>query len=105
MVWAEGYGYVNDLRFCTMYISSRSMGKLRLRAELLGKGVAGAAVDEALAGLSDNEAFHEAVAAVRKRYGSVNDGERAFRRAAAWLQRRGYPGGFIARVLQEALGR
>lgn len=105
VAWAEEYGYVNDLRYCGLYISSRSMGKPRLRAELLGKGAAEAAVDEALAGLSENGSFNEAVAAVRKRYGSLEDGERAFRRAAAWLQRRGYPVGFIARVLREALGR
>jgi SOS response regulatory protein OraA/RecX len=105
VAWAGEYGYVNDLRYCSMYISSKSMGKLRLRVELLGKGAAEAAVDEALAGISENGSFQEAVAAVRKRYGALDDGERAFRRAASWLQRRGYPGGFIARVLREALGK
>ena len=105
VAWSEEYGYVNDLRYCGMYISSRSMGKLRLRVELLGKGASEVAVDKALAGLSENGSFQEAVAAVRKRYGSLEDGERAFRRAASWLQRRGYPGGFIARVLREALGK
>ncbi len=101
--WAEKYGFVNDVRFSELFIKSRTMGKLRLRVELLKRGVNQAAVEQVLSGYSDLSEFDEVVASVRKKYGGIQDRERALRRAAGWLQRRGYSGEFIHRVLTEAM--
>lgn len=103
LTWAEKYGFVNDIRFCEIFIRSRSMGKLRLRSELLKRGVEETALESVLSSISDQSGFQDAVSEVRKKYGSIQDRDRAYRRAAAWLQRRGYQGEFIHRVLKEAL--
>lgn len=100
--WAGKYGFVNDVRFSELFIKSRTMGKLRLRVELLKRGVDEGSVEEVLAGYSDLSEFEEVVASVRKKYGGIQDREKAIRRAAGWLQRRGYSGEFIHRVLAEA---
>ena len=101
--WAREFGFVNDMRFSELFIKSRTMGKLRLRVELLKRGVEEGAVEKVLSGYSDQSEFDEVVASLRKKYGGIQDREKAFRRASGWLQRRGYSGDFIHRVLKEVL--
>lgn len=101
--WAVKYRFVDDCRFCELYAASKNMGKLRLRIELLKRGVTENAVEDYLSGISDESDFEEIVASVRKKYSRIPHRDTALRRAAGWLGRRGYSGEFIHRVLREAL--
>jgi len=101
--WAVKYRFTDDIRFCRMFISSRPMGRIRLRFELLNRGAAEEAVEKILEEHSEEDDFPETVKKVARRYGNLRDRETAVRRAAGWLSRRGYSGGFIHRVIKEAL--
>lgn len=99
--WAQKYGFVNDVRFSELFARSSTMGKLRLRNELLKRGVSESAVEKVLSGVSDQADFDEVAALVKKKYAGILQREKALRRAAGWLERRGYSGEFIHRVLKE----
>lgn len=101
--WASKQGYVDDRRFCKIFIKSKSMGKIRLRLELLKRGAEADSVEAVLRTVADESNFAGTVKLISHRYGSIEDREKARRRAAGWLSRRGYSGEFIHRVLQEAL--
>jgi len=103
VIWAEEYGFVNDSRFCTMFIASRSMGLAGFKIELARRGVPEAAVEAALASVSENQNIQDIVQKVSSRYGHLENRETARRRALAWLSRRGFSGETIHRVLKEAL--
>jgi regulatory protein len=101
--WAEEYGFVDDNRFCTMFIASRTMGLAGLKMELARRGVSEAAVETALASISETDNIQDLVQQVSKKYGHLENRETARRRALAWLSRRGFSGETIHRVLKEAL--
>jgi len=102
VAWAEEYGFVDDSRFCTMFIASRSMGLAGFRMELARRGVPGEAVETALASISEGESIQSIVQKVSSKYGHLENRETARRRALAWLTRRGFSGETIHRVLKEA---
>ena len=101
--WAIEFGLIDDLRFCHIYISSRTMGKRRLKMELSRKKVPEAVVAEVLSTISEKESSDELVKQVSRRYGTIEDNETARRRASAWLARRGFSSEVIHAVLKEAL--
>ncbi|PIE51560.1 hypothetical protein CSA37_11165 [Candidatus Fermentibacteria bacterium] len=101
--WAEEYGYVDDMRFSSLLAGSRVLGRAGMKRELLRKGVSPQVVEQVLADFSDSDRIDELVRTVVSRYGSLEDRERARRRAAGWLSRRGFSSEVIFRVLQEAL--
>lgn len=101
--WAAERKYVDDRRYCELYIRSKTMGKIRLRLELLKKGAREDSVEAALKAVSDVQDHALAVKLITRKYGHLEDREKARNRAAGWLSRRGYSGEFIHRVLQEAL--
>ncbi|MCD6587383.1 MAG: regulatory protein RecX [Candidatus Fermentibacteraceae bacterium] len=103
VAWAEEYGFVDDNRFCTMFIASRTMGLAGLKMELARRGVPEAAVETALAPISETDNIQDLVRQVSKKYGHLENRETARRRALAWLSRRGFSGETIHRVLKEAL--
>jgi regulatory protein len=105
--WALEYGYVDDRRYAETYVRSHTdrspMGARRLRAELTRKGVGSDLIDEILGTRDDEELIPGLVAAVRKKYGSL-DRDTAWRRASGWLSRRGFDASLIYRILTEATG-
>ncbi|OPX28843.1 MAG: hypothetical protein B1H09_07235 [Gemmatimonadaceae bacterium 4484_173] len=101
--WAEQYGFVDDNRFCTMFIASRTMGLAGFRMELSKRGVPKAAVETALASISETDGMQDLIRQVSKKYGHLENRETARRRALAWLSRRGFSGETIHRVLEGAL--
>ncbi|MCK5841595.1 MAG: regulatory protein RecX [Candidatus Sabulitectum sp.] len=101
--WAIEYGFVDDRRFCELFISSRTMGKVRLKMELSRRRVPGAVVDQVLKTVSETESIKELVKQVSTRYGSIADHETARRRASGWLSRRGFSSETVHQVLKEAL--
>ena len=101
--WAVEYDLVDDNRFCALFISSRTMGRVRLEMELSRRGVPGSAIEKALASVSERESFDELVKQVSSRYGHIADYETARRRASGWLSRRGFSSEIVHSVLKEAL--
>jgi len=78
------------------------MGDRRLRAELRKRGVSEEIIGHVLDEREDDELIPELVNSVRRKYGSL-DRETAFRRAAAFLSRRGFDSSTAYRVISEAI--
>lgn len=103
MEWAHEYGLVDDLRFARAYAACHTLGRAGLRARLRGRGVGESAIEAVLSETEDSTSKTELAALVKRKYGGMTDREKARRRAAGWLSRRGFPAGLIALVLEEAL--
>jgi len=78
------------------------MGDRRLRTELRKRGVSEEIIVHVLAEREDDELIPDLVNSIRRKYGSL-DREIAFRRAAAFLSRRGFDSSTSYRVISEAL--
>lgn len=92
----ESYGFVDDAAFTSQFVESRSAryGSLRLRGELLRKGVAEETVDEELDGLADERQEEAAFLLLQRnawRFRRSADARRERSRAWAFLARRGFP--------------
>lgn len=100
--WAERSNLVDDERYASIFLRSHSskspMGTFRIRAELQRKGINGGIIDSILEEHDDMELFEVLVRTVRSRYSHL-DGDRAFRRAAGYLKRRGFNSDLILKVL------
>jgi len=101
--WAIEYGFVDDSRFCALFISSRIMGRMRLKTELSSRDVPEAAIEKALSAFLEKESTEELIKQVKRRYGLIEDYETARRRASGWLFRRGFSSEIVHSVLKEAL--
>jgi len=108
---AQHFGYLDDVRFATYYVESRSArgrGPTRLRRELARLGVARDLIDAALASAAEEPAA--AQARIRKllarRMPQLAGLSRpsARRRLLAYLARRGYTGETARRVVAEEIG-
>lgn len=104
-------GFLDDLRFARSWIAGRvavrPSGAVRLRAELLRKGVAGEVVEQALReayATADERHLALEVARARLRRYRREAPEVAYRRLAGVLRRRGFSSGAIARTLREIFG-
>jgi regulatory protein len=98
----EGNGLVDDREFARFWVENRQAfrprGTRALRVELRQKGLEGEVVEEALAGIGDEDVIARE-AAVKKLRSFANLDEREFfRRMVGHLQRRGFPYEVGARV-------
>lgn len=105
-------GWVDDARFARAWISDRlalrPMGRRRIAAELLRRGVSVSIVEQQLgAMLPPDREEEEALALAHKRWLNLRGlpPNVARRRLAAWLLRRGYSGGVVARALRSTRGQ
>ncbi|MCK5064217.1 MAG: regulatory protein RecX [Candidatus Fermentibacteraceae bacterium] len=101
--WAERSNLVNDERYASIFLRSHSskspMGKFRIRAELQRKGINGTIIDSILEEHDDMELFEVLVRTVKSRYSHL-DHDKAFRRAAGYLKRRGFNSDLILKVMK-----
>ncbi len=79
------------------------MGAIRLKKELVNRGVPLSIVEEVVNSISEKDSTEELVKQVSRRYGRIEDHETARRRAAGWLARRGFSSEIAYKVLKEAL--
>lgn len=96
----QAKGYISEARVVESVLHQRAaqFGSLRLRQELQHKGVAPAAIAEAVAGLKDSE-LERATALWRRRFETPTDAkERA--RQTRFLLARGFSSAVVARVLK-----
>lgn len=105
-------GFLDDARFARAWIRGRlalrPSGGVRLRSELLRKGVAGEVVDQALReSVPETEERALALEVARSRFRRYRrqSAEVAYRRLAGVLHRRGFSAGAIAGALRELFGR
>ena len=102
-------GLLDDRAYARQWVESRmrtrGSGRIALRQELRGKGVANELIEEALAGIDPDEAFTAAVSQVRPRVArcelplSVKDE----RRLLAFLARRGHSSELALRAVRTAV--
>ena len=88
-------GLIDDSAFSSQWIESRArskkLGRARLATELLRKGIDRATVDEALQDLDAEQELEAATIMAQRRFEGQDLSDPATRRrAAAFLQRRGY---------------
>ncbi len=107
-LWAVENGLVDDLRFALIFIRSHTgkgkspFGSARIRQELKAKGVSHEIIDRALNGRNDEDMFNDLVKIVVTKYGKSSR-ERAYRRASAYLNRRGFSSEMSFRILETAI--
>lgn len=96
----QAKGFISEARVVESVLHQRAAqyGALRLRQELQHKGVAAAAISEAVAGLAESE-FDRALALWQRRFEAAADArERA--RQSRFLLARGFSGAVVTRVLR-----
>lgn len=96
----QAKGFISEARVVESVLHQRAaqFGSLRLRQELQHKGIAPAAIAEAVASLKDSE-LERAAALWRRRFEAPTDAkERA--RQTRFLLARGFSGAVVARVLK-----
>ncbi len=102
-------GLIDDAAFAHDWVESRQqrrhLSRAALRLELQSKGVAAEEIDEALQPVDRDQEYAAALSLARRRYATMGHLTRevAYRRLAAVLQRRGFGGSLVARVLHETL--
>jgi regulatory protein len=100
-------GWIDDVQFARLWVRDRlalrPSGRKRLRFELLAHGVSPALADDTLArALPADREGEVALAQARRRVARLAGLPRevAVRRLAGWLQRRGFSGEIVARVMR-----
>ncbi|MCZ8519979.1 MULTISPECIES: RecX family transcriptional regulator [Paenibacillus] len=97
--------YLNDAEFAQMLtkqrVLSQKKGRHFIKQELQQKGVAKEEILEAIAGVDEETEYEMAHQLAVKRYAGEmrKDPLKARRKIAGFLQRRGYPGSVVSRVL------
>ncbi len=106
----ETRGYVDDRAFATTWAEgrarARAVGRERLRAELVARGVARPIAEAAIErAFTETDELTRARAAALRRMTALQHAapDRAARRLHDYLRRRGYPGDVVRQVLR-ALG-
>lgn len=99
----EAKGLLSQQRFIESVVHRKAgrMGAARVRQALAGHGLDGAAISQALAGLSATE-FERAWALWQKKYGTLAPDTAGRARQTRFLMARGFGGDVIRRVLRRA---
>jgi regulatory protein len=102
-------GYLNDQKFTKEYVVARTlvkpMGKIRLKNELVLKGVKKELVEDALEKISEEDEVESARALTQRRIAKADKADVKLKdRLAAFLNRRGFDWETINKVLEQELG-
>lgn len=109
--WLRSLGYVDDAAFARRWVEVRrqtkGFGPVRLRHELVERGVATEFIEAALAEVSEEEYVESAFEQARQRLerlGEVPEAK-ARRQIYGFLVRRGFTGNTVARVMRRLFGQ
>ena len=102
-------GFIDDEKFAEQWvssrISSRPTGRIRMAWELRSRGVSQETVEKALSEVDEEDELRMAREIAAKKIAFVSpDDEKARRRLAGFLRRRGFDWDVISRVLNEFYG-
>lgn len=102
----QSEGYVDDAAYAQEWASQRvklrGKGKLWVKHELRQKGVSKSHIEEALGEVSEDEEFESALhLGLKKWQGTTGEPLDRKRKTGAFLQRRGFSGGVVSRVMRE----
>lgn len=101
--WAKEHRFVDDAIYCRLYIEQQSSKKsrLRMKADLMGRGVSRDVVEEALSSIPDEggelEAAVEKLRSRRYRPDETDPGY--IQKTAAYLFRQGFSGEVIRKAM------
>jgi regulatory protein len=102
--WAQRCGLVDDRRYAAIFVRSHSrvspMGNFRIRMELKKRGISEKISHEVLSIREEEEMHITLLKTVKNRYGHL-EREAGMRRAAGYLQRRGFQHDLIRSLLDE----
>lgn len=101
--WAEHSNLVDNKRYASIFLRSHSdnspMGAYRIRDELRRRGIEEGIIESILEEHDDSELTEVLIRTVKNRYAHL-DHDKAFRRAAGYLRRRGFNSDLIMTVLK-----
>lgn len=108
----EKYEYINDYEFAKLLIKDKQnfkkAGKILLKQELFKKGIDKNIIEEVIRDNTDEESEYEmALELAKKKLNSSykNDEKQAqYRKLYSLLQRKGYGGSLVGKVVKEVLG-
>lgn len=106
LVRLQSEGYVDDAVYAQEWASQRvklrGKGKLWVKHELRQKGVSKSHIEEALGEVSEDDEFESALQlGLKKWQGTTGEPLDRKRKTGAFLQRRGFSGGVVSRVMRE----
>ncbi|MCK8488675.1 RecX family transcriptional regulator [Paenibacillus sp. MBLB2552] len=106
LVRLQSEGYVDDAAYAQEWASQRvklrGKGKLWVKHELRQKGVSKSHIEEALGEVSEDDEFESALQlGLKKWQGTTGEPLDRKRKTGAFLQRRGFSGGVVSRVMRE----
>lgn len=96
-------GYIDDSRFATLWIESRShtRGANLLRTELIKKGIKRNIIDETIGSLDYNQQLEAAIAIVRPKDKIEYTKDERFKKLGGLLARRGFSYDIIKKALDK----
>lgn len=103
----ERWGYIDDHRYAVDYTESclrRGLGPLRVRHNLLSRGISRELAEQEIARCyspEEEQALARELLGKRNASGDDLNDKRWIRRQAAYLQRRGFREGVVVRVIRE----
>lgn len=102
----QSEGYVDDAAYAQEWASQRvklrGKGKLWVKHELRQKGVSKSYIEEALGEVSEDDEFESALQLGLKKWrGTTGEPLDRKRKTGAFLQRRGFSGSVVSRVMRE----
>ncbi|WP_110945232.1 regulatory protein RecX [Paenibacillus phocaensis] len=102
----QSEGYVDDAAYAQEWASQRvklrGKGKLWVKHELRQKGVSKSHIEDALGEVSEDDEFQSALQlGLKKWQGTTGEPLDRKRKTGAFLQRRGFSGGVVSRVMRE----
>ena len=106
----QSEGYVDDAAYAQEWASQRvrlrGKGKLWVKHELRQKGVSKSLIEEALGEVSEDDEFESALQlGLKKWQATTGEPLDRKRKTGAFLQRRGFSGSIVSRVMRELANR
>lgn len=104
IAYVESYHYIDDARYACNYVryAQEKKSRMRIRQELLKKGVSSELIDAALEEefCSDEEEQIKELL-IKKKYDPEHSDEKEFRRTYSFLLRRGFRSGDILKAMKQ----
>lgn len=102
----KGLGYLNDQKFTREYVEARTlvkpMGKIRLKNELVLKGVDKSIIENTLDNISEEDEIESAISLAQRRIAKADKADDKLKeRISAFLNRRGFSWETINKVLEQ----
>jgi regulatory protein len=108
-IFLEEYNLINDENYANLYIKDKiqKQGKIRIRYDLLKKGISKEIIDKSLQNVDDYEELKAAESLLQKKYESIirieRDYYKIYSRLKSYMLRCGYRSNVVSEILKRKL--